>query len=383
MNELFALTRHRKPFRTLALCACVFGLCILATAKQPTIITFDPPGSVSTNVEQINLWGIIIGWYLDANSVVHGFWRTANGKIVSYDAPGAGTGAFQGTFVISINDSGTSAGMYVDTNDVFHGFLRTAEGKYTTFDVPNAGTDAYQGTVVWDINNAGAIAGTYVNTGQYSPFQQTQVWRGYVRAADGTVTEFDAPGAGSGPTQGTLPCSVDCLNPPGTIAGAYTDATNITHGFIRSKGGDITEFDPPGANYSTASGIDPDGDVVGYYTDSDGVYHSFLRDPHGHFTDINVEGAGTGSGQGTLLENTAQNGAIAGYYVDANAVYHGFVGTPNGKITTFDVPAAGTGAGQGTLGGFPTPSGSVTGNYIDGSNAQHGYLWIPRDDEHQ
>ena len=51
--------------------------------------------------------------------------------IVTFDAPGAGTGAFQGTgcFAFSdcsvlINDEGDITGYYLDTNNVFHGFLR-------------------------------------------------------------------------------------------------------------------------------------------------------------------------------------------------------------------------------------------------------------------
>ena len=43
MNQFFALTRHRKLLKTLVLGACILGLCSFAAAKQPTIITFDPP----------------------------------------------------------------------------------------------------------------------------------------------------------------------------------------------------------------------------------------------------------------------------------------------------------------------------------------------------
>jgi hypothetical protein len=377
MNQLFALTCHRKLVQTLAVCACVFGLCSFAAAGQPTIITFDPPGSTQTNVFQVNNSGTVVGWYLDANNSVHGFWRTPKGEIISYDAPGAGTGSFQGTFVTSINDSGTIAGMYVDPNDVFHGFLRTAQGKYTTFDAPDAGTDTYQGTVVWNINNTGAIAGNYFNTGHYSPFQQTQVWRSYVRAADGIVTEYDAPGAGTGPTQGTFPCVADCLSTSGATAGGYIDATNVRHGFIRSKHGDITAFDPPGSTFTNPGGINNQGEAMGNFADANGVSHGFLRDKQGRFTDIDVPGAGTGSGQGTLAESIVDSGAVVGFYIDAENVGHGFTRAPNGKVTTFDVPEAGKGAGQGTFAYNNNAPGMATGSYVDGNNAYHGFLWIP------
>jgi hypothetical protein len=51
--------------------------------------------------------------------------RAANGKIVNFKAPGAGTGAAQGTVSFSINTAGDIAGTYLDTHYVYHGFVRT------------------------------------------------------------------------------------------------------------------------------------------------------------------------------------------------------------------------------------------------------------------
>src|SRR5215831_6897646 len=55
--------------------------------------------------------------------------------IITFDAPGAGSGAGQGTTAFSINPAGAIAGRYIDAGDAFHGFLRTPEGAITTFDV--------------------------------------------------------------------------------------------------------------------------------------------------------------------------------------------------------------------------------------------------------
>jgi len=376
MNQLSASPRHTTLFQTFALCTCILAFCLCASARQPTIVTFDPPGSILTTVYQINPSGTIVGWYQDAGGVYHAFLRAPSGKITSYDAPGAGKGPFQGTSFVSINPSGELVGQTLDSNNAFHVFLLTHQG-FTKFDAPDAGTGAGQGTYGWSINPRGEIAGAYVNAGD--GHQGTQVWHSYVRAADGTVTEYDAPGGGTGPGQGTEPCLNDCLNPVGTVAGDYIDSTNVFHGFVRSRQGDIVEFDPPGASNGTyPSGIVPNGDVVGTYADANGVYHGFLRDTHGRSTDINVPGAGTGSGQGTFVNSIADNGAISGAYADANGAYHGFARTPEGKITKFDVPGAGTGAGQGTaVLGSNISSGAVAGSYIDGNNVQHGFLWIP------
>src|SRR5437868_6660354 len=59
-----------------------------------------------------------------------------------------------------------------------------------------------------------------------------------------TFTTFDAPGAGTGPGQGTFATS---LNPAGAITGYYADANLVFHGFLRAPNGSLTAFDAPGA----------------------------------------------------------------------------------------------------------------------------------------
>ena len=58
-------------------------------------------------------------------------------------APGPG----QGTRAGNINPSKAIAGRYIDASDVSHGFLRAADGTITTFDAPGAGTGPGQGTM--------------------------------------------------------------------------------------------------------------------------------------------------------------------------------------------------------------------------------------------
>src|SRR5215469_13483345 len=67
---------------------------------------------------------------------------SAQNQFITFDVPGAGTGAGQGTTPYAINPSGAIAGPYTDANNVDHGFLRAADGTISTFDVAGASTDA-------------------------------------------------------------------------------------------------------------------------------------------------------------------------------------------------------------------------------------------------
>ena len=65
--------------------------------------------------------------------------------ITTFDAPGAGTGPFQGTYALNIDPSGTIIGFSRDANNVRHGFIRSKNGSFTIFDAPGAGTAAWPG----------------------------------------------------------------------------------------------------------------------------------------------------------------------------------------------------------------------------------------------
>ena len=94
----------------------LLGLGLSATAqddRRATIITFDVPGaSQVTQAFGINPAGTIVGYYVDASDVGHGFLRAKDGTFTTIDAPGAGTGMFQGTFAFNINSEGAVAGTF-------------------------------------------------------------------------------------------------------------------------------------------------------------------------------------------------------------------------------------------------------------------------------
>jgi hypothetical protein len=99
---------------------------------------------------------------------------------------------------------------------------------------------------------------------------------GFLLDKHGAVTIFDAPHAGTGFNQGTLPWGI---NTNGEITGFYVDATNVNHGFVRDKQGAIVEFDVPGAaNMGNWGSINPNGAVASFYFDSNNARHGFVRE---------------------------------------------------------------------------------------------------------
>jgi len=152
-------------------------------------------------------------------------------KIITFEAPGAGKGAFQGTQAFGVNWLGEIVGFYYDPSGATHSFLRQPNGTFKEFD-PTGSTSTFSIA----INQEGAVAGYYVDA--------NNVWHGYLRAPDGTITTFDALGAGTGAGQGTIAGDINDL---GVIAGYYTDANNVSHGFLRTPEGIFSTFDAPGA----------------------------------------------------------------------------------------------------------------------------------------
>src|SRR6516164_6145448 len=102
--------------------------------------------------------------------------------ITTFDAPGAGTAPAEGTVVEQTLQTGEIVGFYLDANFVHHGYLRSKQGTFTTFDVPGA-----KRTSASAINPSGVISGNYIDA--------NDVRHGFVRAKDGTITSFDPVGS--------------------------------------------------------------------------------------------------------------------------------------------------------------------------------------------
>lgn len=382
MRSQFGITTAitRKAAVSLVIAVCLLGTALSRAAER--IVTYDAPGAGTSPGQGTTGFGIspagtVAGSYIDSSNAFHAFVRTAAGVITTFDAPGAGTGAGQGTQAFSINAAGAITGYYTDATELSHGFVRNPDGAIITFDAPGAGRPVScpppllcsNGTQGVSINTAGAIAGQYVDT--------SGVFHGFLRSPNGSITSFDAPGAGAELGQGTLVVFVDGINPEGAIAAGFVDPGGVVHPAIRNPDGTFTEFDISGSAFTDNSGITPNGTVASFFIDAMNVAHSYVRDPNGTITLFDIPGAGTGSGQGTETENIDTEGVIAGVFIDASGVNHGFLRAKDGRITTFDVPGAGTGVGQGTIPFCNNSANAISGVVIDASGVAHGFLRIP------
>ena len=364
--------------------------------QKPKIITFDVPGAGTgpgqgTFPYGIDASGTIIGPYVDADNVNHGFVRTRDGAFTTFDAPGAGAGAGQGTVALSINPAGAVTGMYFDSTCLYHGFLRDPDGTFTTIDFPGANTIGgqcstnvwwlvMQGTAAQNINASGTISGIYTDA--------LGVGHTFLRHRDGTFITFDAPGAGAEAVEGTWTATTYTLNAAGAITGWYVDSGMALHGYLRTAKGNVSTFDVPGGGTgaiqgTVATSLNSERAVAGFYLDANSAFHGFLRSPLGKLKTFDIQGGGAGFFQGTYPVSINPAGAITGNYTDSNNVNHGFVRAPDGKVTTFDIPGAGGGAYQGTIPLGNNPAGAITGNYIDANGASHGFLRLADDNKRE
>lgn len=381
-----------RVFPRLALMAGFFGLgvCVAASAGEKMhVVTIDVPGAIDTGCFSdcsvlINNFGAISGTYLDSNDVFHGFVRSPDGKLKTFEAPGADTtaGNFNGTFVNAINDAGAVTGFYDDASGGSHGFLRSPEGAFTTFEV----TGSTPGTTTPNaLNLEGAIVGFSAD--------QNGVFRPFLRRANGTFVTWSVPGeCNATPATGCFGSAAFSINIFGTTSSGFEDDSGnfVDHGLLRSADGRLTTFDVPGAGSGSYQGsgcpgcsrpLNVFGVNAGFFIDGNNVVHGYLRSPTGKYTKFDVPGEGP-QGLGCFADCSMglnDLGAITGSYLDKNNVFHGYIRSPDGKFVTFDAPGADMNPGD-FNGTFPVSindAGMVSGYYIDSNNVFHSFVCLP------
>lgn len=290
--------------------ASVILLSLTAAAQTDTappippynFTSFDYPGAVATVPRAINKMGIIVGYYVDASFVEHGFVRFPKGSFKAVDYSGA-----VGTILYDINDSNQIVGFYDATDFSFHGFLLTSPDNFTPIDYPGA-----QSTTAYGINKSWQTVGAWTTSlgGQGSFSLENEAYQ-----------ELVDPKA--------LLTYANAVNSAGTIAGRWASVCNPVcqyHGFIlpSATSSHYIDIEYPGAQMTYIYRINDLNQVVGSYLRSDNTYHGWGGVPgkHQYFT-IDYPGSTISTVSG--LNN---RGWLAGDYADSNGVDHGFLAVP-------------------------------------------------------
>ncbi|MGO9519251.1 MAG: hypothetical protein ACLPND_19630 [Candidatus Korobacteraceae bacterium] len=226
---------------------------VLTAAGVFTVI--DPPGSTLTSPNYIDAEDVIVGNFLNASHVTHGF-ILYRGHYTTFDVPGALATALSGVIPSGEMTGFTCLADPTCETPPYESFTVSRRGEITSFNPFGAPSSFASG-----LNPSGTVVGTYTGSGGVN--------HGY-QFCHGTFTSNDFPGS--------ILTFNGGINPQGEIVGFYTDTSNVTHSFLLSDG-TYTGFDPPGASYSNAGGINSSGIIVGFYLDSANVAHGYIRTP--------------------------------------------------------------------------------------------------------
>ncbi len=116
------------------------------------IITF--PGAVNTYGDFVNAAGAVVGSYIDADGMFHGFIRHPDGSFTTIDLPEMPN--LQFLFVNTITDFGVVGFRARAANDILRSYLLTPDGTLYEVRIPGSVI-----TVVRNVNQDGSIVGFY------------------------------------------------------------------------------------------------------------------------------------------------------------------------------------------------------------------------------
>jgi uncharacterized membrane protein len=301
-----------------------------------TVTTIDVPGSINTFPFGINASGVIVGRYLGAGNVTHGFVRTGTDEVCTVDYPGT-TFAMAGvtnvcvvdvpganfTAASGINAQGDITGWYtLPGSPVRHGFVLNA-GELVPFFFDPPGSVFTQAV---GINERGDIVGRYCAIAPCSMLGSGGgSFRGFL-LHDGVFTNIDVPDA--------IETSAFKINARDQIVGGFQTADLKEKIFLLSHG-EFTAFAPPGGQPVSLDqgGINERGDIVGAYCNAaipcgivlTGTHGFLLRG--GEFTTIDITGIVGVTVTATSAAGINGRGEIVGSYSDGTH-FHGFVLSP-------------------------------------------------------
>jgi probable HAF family extracellular repeat protein len=250
-----------------------------------TYTSFEPP-DVAYNrqfaPQGINNAGTIVGFYTGNDLEYHSF-SLSSGTYTILPIYNPDAVINYSTLARGINDAGTIVGQYIDGNSKWAGFSLSG-GTYTTLNTGE--TSAYA------ISNSGTIVGPgYSLSGgtltllPYYPSNPYQPQAQGINDA-GTIVGYLQGGGGNGfiLSNGTytllglqiIPLGI---NNAGTIVGNTNTYGSSGNAFVLING-TYTSLNYPGAQLTSATGINNLGQIVGTYVDASGVGHGFVATPN-------------------------------------------------------------------------------------------------------
>jgi hypothetical protein len=207
--------------------------------------TENYPNSMMTQVIGINNSITTSGFYVDQNSITHGFYHTSNGTFTNVDYPNT---AFNQ--LLSQNDLQQAAGYYSlsqdNTTPDFPYVYDEVGGVFEVIYIPGA----VNGAQATGINNSQQKCGFFIDS--------SMVNHGWLLNG-GVFVQLDYPGSTFTQALG--------LNNHGLVVGSYMDSAGLTHGFIYTVStGQYTSVDDPlGVGATILNGINDNGDLVGFF----------------------------------------------------------------------------------------------------------------------
>ena len=244
--------------------------------KSRTITPLNVNGSTNAMALGVNSKGVVVGTDGNGDAFID-----SKGKVSTFIPPG-GTSAV----AFGINDQGTIVGQYTTPAGTTPGFVRINNGKsYVTINAPS-GPDVVNAQ---GINANGLVVGFYVGAdGQDHGFTANvkNLKGGSVTATP--VADPTIPAVAGEPGATFVFSQVLGVNDQGVAVGYYGDSTASQHGFsYDTRTGAYTFLDDPseafndGVEVTQITGIDDQGEIAGFYSDANGVFHGFVGTPRG------------------------------------------------------------------------------------------------------
>jgi len=120
-----------------------------------TLTTFSVPGALLTLAYEINNnKKLVVGYFIDASGILHGYYRDTNGALHFPIDPSGSVG----TVLFGLNNKNWVVGRYADASGATHGLFFVPPNQFFTFDYPGSAFTSLNG-----ISSQGFICGRYTD----------------------------------------------------------------------------------------------------------------------------------------------------------------------------------------------------------------------------